>query len=119
MSKKYLRKSNPRVIRVAWWLIYLFLAPWSRFKSDYVAAWSRRGGKRICMVFGEEIVEIPLTAMENDEAVMKNLRMFYRMMVTGLGFSGLLLPKELERINCVEVDLPLLFARIHAHPRYL
>lgn len=72
-------------------------------------AWRQRQEQSISISVSDEYLKVPIPLAINDELLLRRLRMFYRMIKTGQGITGLLLPKKLERIDCVEVCQPHLY----------
>lgn len=80
-------------------------------------AWREKGENcRIKTFVGDESLEIPIPQDHNDEAVLRRIRMFYNMIQMASGIPGLLLPKQLNSIERVEVSKPLLVGA-HADTR--
>lgn len=76
------------------------------FRQNYMEAWRQRQEQSIRISVSDEFLMIPIPQALNDETLLRRLRMFYRMIRVGQGIPGLLLPKKLERIDCVEVRYP-------------
>lgn len=76
------------------------------FRQNYVEAWRQQHEQSIRISVSDEFLMMPIPEASDDEVMLKRLRMFYRMMRVGQGIPGLLLPKNLERIDCVEVSHP-------------
>ena len=75
----------------------------SEFKQNYIEAWKQHHGVSINIYINYEHLVIPVPDKGTDETVLRQLRMFYRMVQIGKGIPGLLLPKQLDRIDVVEV----------------
>lgn len=76
------------------------------FKQNYMEAWRQRHERSIRISVRDEFLMIPIPHDVNDEALLRRLRMFYRMIKVEQGIPGLLLPRKLERIDCVKVRSP-------------
>ena len=55
----------------------------------------------------DERLSVPVLTDGKDESMLIRLRWFYRMISIGQGFPALVSPKQLQRIDSVEVCLPL------------
>ena len=74
-----------------------------KFRQNYLGAWQQKRESCIHIVVKDETFEIPIPAEANDEIVLRRLRMFYRMIYMESGIAGLVLPRILERVDCIEV----------------
>ena len=74
------------------------------FRQNYVGAWRQKQEGCISIVVKDETLSIPIPPDANDEVVLRRLRMFYRMIQMESGIVGLVLPRCLERIDCIEVS---------------
>ncbi|MCJ1379997.1 hypothetical protein MMC17_003100 [Xylographa soralifera] len=92
----------PLVHRV-WWGCYLWISEISEFKQNYIEAWKQHQRTSINIYINYEHLVIPIPEENTDEAVLRQLRMFYRMVQVERGIPGLLIPKQLDRIDVVEM----------------
>lgn len=88
-----------------WWFICLLISDMNDFRQNYMEAWRQRQEQSIRISVSDEFLMIPIPQALNDETLLRRLRMFYRMIRVGQGIPGLLLPKKLERIDCVEISI--------------
>ena len=77
------------------------LAPAGDFRHNYIAAWRQRHGRRICVVYRDALVRIPMPTAENDEIMLEHLRMFYNLLAAE---SELRFLRTMDRINRVEAS---------------
>ena len=75
----------------------------AEFKQNYMAAWRQRKGISVNIFVDEEHMSVPIPADGMDEIVLARIRSFYQMMLVGQGFPALVFPKQLQRIDLVEV----------------
>lgn len=73
------------------------------FRQNYMGAWRQKGEKCILVVGKDEILDIPIPPDANDEIVLRRIRMFYRMLQMESSIVGVVFPRLLERIDCIEV----------------
>jgi len=83
--------------------MYFLLSGSANFKQDYLAAWRQHDEKCIHIYVQDENLMIPIPADSNDEMVLKRIRGFYRLIEVDRGVLELIFPKDLERIDHVEV----------------
>ena len=107
---RFLLKSGDRypvrytVLCKIWWFIYLLICPMSEFEQNYMAAWRQRKELSIQIFVDDENLSIPIPAAGTDEAMLARIRTFYQMMLVGQGVPALVFPKQLQRIDFVEVN---------------
>ena len=106
MARILLRSNSHATFVWIWWCIYLLISDTADFRQNYMVAWHQRQERSIRISVSDEFLVIPIPQDVNDEAFLRRLRMFYRMIKVGQGLPGLLLPKKLERIDCVKVRSP-------------
>ena len=75
----------------------------AEFRQNYVAAWRQRKEPSINISVDDEKMSIPIPADGTDKALLARIRLFYQMMLVGQGFPALVFPKQLQRIDFVEV----------------
>ena len=76
----------------------------AEFRQNYLAAW-RQGEELAIQIFvDDENMSIPVPVDGTDEAMLARIRTFYQMMLVGQGFPALVFPKQLQRIDFVEVS---------------
>ena len=76
----------------------------AEFRQNYIAAWRQREGLAIQIFVDDENMLIPIYVDGTDEVVLARIRTFYQMMLVGQGFPALVFPKQLQRIDFVEVS---------------
>ena len=76
----------------------------AEFRQNYIAAWCQREGLLIHIFIDDENISVPIPANGTDEAMLARIRSFYQMMLVGQGFPALVFPKQLQRIDLVEVS---------------
>ena len=80
----------------------------AEFKQNYMAAWRQRKefSKELSIhtFVDDEEMSVPIPADGTDEALLAPIRSFYQMMLVGQGFPALVFPKQLQRIDIVEVS---------------
>ena len=97
-----------------WWWVYQYIATGHDFEHNIVEAWGERedGTRLLIHVFTEdEHMQVPIIVPEppTDDAVLSQLKMFYRVLKLKRGLAELLIPRELSRIDTVTVSrFPLL-----------
>ena len=75
-----------------------------------MAAWRQRNELSIHIFVDDERLSVPIPVDGTDRALLARIRSFYQMMLVGQGFPALVFPKQLQRIDFVEVSclsLPL------------
>lgn len=95
-----------------WWLLYFLVADSSDFHQNYMNAWiSRDKSPRVLkVVLGRQYLDMPLPPDNVDDSVVFAwLNMFYRYLKLRKGVLEIIIPKELVRIDCVEVRTCLSF----------
>lgn len=103
IGTRLLLKKGHTVLTRFWWHCYLLLSDTADFRQNYMEAWRQRREQSIRISVSDELLTIPIPQVANDEVVLRRLRMFCRMVIVGQGIPGLLLPKKLERIDCIKV----------------
>ena len=68
-----------------------------------MAAWRQKEENCILVVGKDEILDIPIPPDAKDELVLRRIRMFYRMLQMESSIVGVVFPRLLERIDCIEV----------------
>lgn len=76
----------------------------AEFRQNYLAAWHQREKLAIQIFVDDENMSIPIPVDGTDEAMLARIRTFYQMMLVGQGFPALVFPKQLQRIDFVEVS---------------
>ena len=76
----------------------------SEFRQNYMAAWAQREENSIYIFVDDESLLVPIPADGTDEIMLARIRSFYQMMLVGQGFPALVFPKQLQRIDLVEVS---------------
>ena len=76
----------------------------AEFRQNYIAAWRQREGLLIHIFVDDENMSVPIPANGTDEAMLVRIRSFYQMVLVGQGFPALVFPKQLQRIDLVEVS---------------
>ena len=76
----------------------------AEFRQNYLAAWRQRERLAIQIFVDDENMSIPIPVNGTDEAMLARIRTFYQMMLVGQGFPALVFPKQLQRIDFVEVS---------------
>lgn len=104
IGTRLLLKKGHTVLTRFWWHCYLLLSDTADFRQNYMEAWRQRREQSIRISVSDELLTIPIPQVANDEVVLRRLRMFYRMVIVGQGIPGLLLPKKLERIDCIKIS---------------
>lgn len=107
-ARGYLQTERHAALPWCWWFTYLLISDMSDFKQNYIEAWRQHQEQSIIISVSDHILMIPTPHAVDDEVLLRHLRMFYRMIKVEQGIPGLLLPKKLERIDCVEVRHPCL-----------
>lgn len=79
------------------------LAPMLDFRQDYMGAWRQKEESCILISDKDELLDIPIAPDANDELVLRRIRMFYRMIQMKTGIVGVVFPRYLERIDCIQV----------------
>ena len=74
------------------------------FRQNYMAAWRQRKELSIHIFVDDERLSVPIPVDGTDEALLARIRSFYKMMLVGQGFPALVFPKQLQRIDFVEVS---------------
>ncbi|KAL9130929.1 MAG: hypothetical protein Q9175_006901, partial [Cornicularia normoerica] len=102
---RVLLKSDSRYTGLCklWWFIYLLITPMAEFRQNYMAAWHQHEGLSIHIFADDENMSVPIPAVGTDEAMLARIRSFYQMMLVGQGFPALVFPKQLQRIDFVEM----------------
>ena len=91
----------------------MLIAPMAEFRQNYMAAWQQRMELSIHVFVDNEHMSVPIPADGTDEALLARIRSFYQMMLVGQGFPALVFPKQLQRIDFVEVgSLPLALSNL-------
>ena len=80
----------------------------AEFRHNYMAAWRQRNEPSIYIFVDDEQMSVPIPVDGTDKALLAGIRSFYRMMLVGQGFPALVFPKQLQRIDFVEVSCILL-----------
>ena len=116
-----LKNGNPWLrLSGVWWFVYMLITPMAEFRQNYMAAWRQRKELSkelsIHIFVDDEKMSCPIPADGTDEALLARIRSFYQMMLVGQGFPPLVFPKQLQRIDFVEVScislaLPKLISR--------
>lgn len=101
-AKALLRRYT--VLCKIWWFVYLLITPMTEFRQNYMAAWRQREGLSIHIFVDDENMSIPIPADGTDEAMLARIRLFYQMMLVGQGFPALVFPKQLQRVDIVEMS---------------
>lgn len=83
----------------------------AEFRQNYLAAWRQHEGLSIHIFVDDENMSIPIPADGTDEAMLARIRSFYQMMLVGQGFPALVFPKQLQRVDIVEVSCASLRSR--------
>ena len=78
--------------------------PMAEFRQNYMAAWRQRKELSIHIFVDDENMSVPIPADGTDENLLARIRSFYHMMLVGQGFPALVFPKQLQRIDFVEVS---------------
>ncbi|ERF70561.1 hypothetical protein EPUS_09488 [Endocarpon pusillum Z07020] len=86
-----------------WWYIYLLIADGADFKQNYLEAWRQRDERLLHIYIQDNHLHIPIPPTHNDKIVLERIRLFYGMVQVERGLLELLFPKQLERIDCVEM----------------
>ena len=73
------------------------------FRQNYMGAWRQKEEDSVLVVTRDEIRKMPMPPEANDEHVLQRIRMFYRMIQMESEIVGVIFPKLLERIDCIEV----------------
>lgn len=87
-----------------WWFVYLLITPMAEFRQNYTAAWRQREKLSIHIFVDDENTSVPIPKDGTDEAMLARIRSFYQMMLVGQGFPALVFPKQLQRIDFVEMS---------------
>ena len=98
---------KPRFVRSTWVLYYLFTYG-PDFPKIYGKAWcSKDAAPRMVKIFlGRQHIDIPIPPITHDlddAKVFERARMFYRSLKANEGISEVITPKQLIRIDWVEV----------------
>ena len=96
----------------------MFIATGHDFEHNIVEAWGERsdGSRLLVHVFTEdEHMQVPIIMPEapTDDAVLSQLKMFYRVLKLNRGLAELLIPRELARIDTVTVSVSRLSVSHH------
>jgi hypothetical protein len=89
-----------------WWLIYFFLSNSKDFEQNYLNAWSQmdENPSKLKIFVDNDTLEIDIHCTDKRDAeVFKQLKMFYRYLKVRRGFTEIIIPKKLVRIDCVQV----------------
>ncbi|MCJ1430098.1 hypothetical protein MMC29_008013 [Sticta canariensis] len=105
MAKILLSSERPAAVVWTWWLYYFLISDMADFKQNYMEAWRQRHKGSIRIYVSDQFLTIPIPHDVNDEALLRRLRMFYRMIKVEQGIPGLLLPRQLGRIDCVKISI--------------
>ena len=76
----------------------------AEFRQNYMAAWRQRKEPSINIFVDDENMLVPIPSDGTDKALLTRIRSFYQMMLVGQGFPALVFPKQLQRIDFVEVS---------------
>ena len=76
----------------------------AEFRQYYLAAWRQRERLAIRIFVDDENMSVPIPVNGMDEAMLARIRTFYQMMLVGQGLPALVFPKQLQRIDFVEVS---------------
>lgn len=76
----------------------------AEFRQNYMAAWRQRKELSVHIFVDDDNMSIPIPADGTDETLLARIRSFYQMMLVGQGFPALVFPKQLQRIDFVEVS---------------
>lgn len=87
-----------------WWFIYLLITPMAEFSQNYMAAWQQSEELSIHIFVDDEKISVPIPGEGTDEAMLARIRSFYQMILVGQGFPALVFPKQLQRVDFVEVS---------------
>lgn len=82
----------------------MLITPMAEFRQNYMAAWRQRKELSIHIFVDDENMSVPIPADGTDETLLARIRSFYQMMLVGQGFPALVFPKQLQRIDIVEVS---------------
>ena len=74
----------------------------AEFRQNYMAAWRQGEDPSIHIFVNDGTMSVPITV--KNEASLARIRSFYQMMLVGQGFPALVFPKQLQRIDIVEVS---------------
>ena len=81
----------------------MLITPMAEFKQNYMAAWRQRKELSTIHIFvDDEQISVPIP--DKDDDLLARIRSFYQMMLVGQGFPALVFPKQLQRIDIVEVS---------------
>ena len=89
----------------------------SEFRQNYMRAWQQKEEDCILVVGKDEILNTPMPPEANDELVLQRIRMFYRMIQMESEIVGVVFPRLLERIDCIEVRAIILDSLSNRMPR--
>ena len=81
----------------------MLITPMAEFRQNYMAAWRQRKELSIHIFVDDEKLSVPIPVDGTDKALLARIRSFYQMMLVGQGFPALVFPKQLQRIDFVEV----------------
>jgi hypothetical protein len=100
-------RALPR-LQLVWisWSLYFAVANASDFEKNYLNAWRRRNGTETTLkiFLGNQNLDIPLPPHDsNDERVFQELNEMYRYLKAKRGWIDIVYPRELIRIDCVQV----------------
>ena len=76
----------------------------AEFRQNYMAAWRQRKELSIHIFVDDDKMSVPIPVNGTDKALLARIRLFYQMMLVNQGFPALVFPKQLQRIDFVEVS---------------
>ena len=82
----------------------MLITPMAEFRQNYMAAWRQRKELSVRIFVDDENMSVPIPVDGTDETLLARIRSFYQMMLIGQGFPALVFPKQLQRIDYVEVS---------------
>lgn len=82
----------------------MLITPMAEFRQNYMAAWRQRKELSIHIFVDDEKMSVPIPVDGTDKALLARIRSFYQMMLVGQGFPALVFPKQIQRIDFVEVS---------------
>ena len=82
----------------------MLITPMAEFRQNYMTAWRQRKELSIHIFVDDEKLSVPIPVDGTDKAMLARIRSFYHMILVGQGFPALVFPKQLQRIDFVEVS---------------
>ena len=90
-----------------WWGLYFICSDLWAFEHNYMEAWSQRSTNGAHLFVDDHYLRIPLPDNADDAETLIHLRMYYHLICARGSVSELLYIKQLERVDRVEVNMPV------------